>query len=102
MKCSFQSGRSHKLFHSLAHRCSSNSTEVRERKKAKKNPVPLQQPATSKETAEVSKLHKRRSMESQEASKEAGKSEDSRKHKKSSRKTTEDVKKVTDWIISEY
>ncbi|KAE8284956.1 AF4/FMR2 family member 1 [Larimichthys crocea] len=69
---------------------SNNSTEDHERKKAKKNPVPLQQPVTPKDTAKESKLHKRRSGEMRESSKEAAvKSKDSCKHKKSSGKHTE-------------
>ncbi|XP_070781142.1 AF4/FMR2 family member 1 [Enoplosus armatus] len=68
---------------------SSNSTEDRERKKAKKNPVPLQQPLTPKDTAKDSKLHKRTSGETQESSNEAVKSKDPRKHKKGGGKHTE-------------
>lgn len=82
--------RSLKLFHLITCRSSNNSTEDHERKKAKKNPVPLQQPVTPKDTAKESKLHKRRSGEMRESSKEAAvKSKDSCKHKKSSGKHTE-------------
>ncbi|XP_031716168.1 AF4/FMR2 family member 1 isoform X2 [Anarrhichthys ocellatus] len=69
---------------------SCNSKDDRERKKAKKNPVPLQQPLTPKDPAKGPKVHKRSSGESQESSKEAVKSKDlTTKHKKSSGKHTE-------------
>ncbi|XP_023264466.1 AF4/FMR2 family member 1-like [Seriola lalandi dorsalis] len=68
---------------------SSNPAEDRERKKAKKNPVSLQQPATPKDSVKDSKLHKRCSVETQESSKEAGKSKEACKHKKRSVKHTE-------------
>ncbi|KAM6901700.1 AF4/FMR2 family member 1 isoform 2-T2 [Lycodopsis pacificus] len=69
---------------------SCNSKDDRERKKAKKNPVPLQQPLTPKDPAKGPKVHKRSSGETQESSKEAVKSKDSStKHKKSSGKRTE-------------
>ncbi|XP_071321556.1 AF4/FMR2 family member 1 isoform X2 [Trachinotus anak] len=64
---------------------SSNPAEDCERKKAKKNPVSLQQPATPKD----SKSHKRCSAETQESSKEAPKSKESCKHKKRSAKHAE-------------
>ncbi|XP_070844481.1 AF4/FMR2 family member 1 isoform X1 [Chaetodon trifascialis] len=67
----------------------SSSTDQREQKKAKKNPVPSQQPLTAKDTAKDSKSHKRSCEETQEASKEAAKSKDSHKHKRSSGKHTE-------------
>lgn len=81
----------------MAYRSSSNSTEGRERKKAKKNPVPSQRPPTPKESAKDSKLHKQSSGEIQQTSKEAGKSKDSCKHKRSSGKHTEHphLEKVT-------
>lgn len=79
-----------KLSDHVTCRSSSNSTENRERKKAKKkNPVPVQQPLTPKDTAKDSKLHKRSSGETQETSKEAGKNKQFRKHKKSSGKHPE-------------
>ncbi|XP_074474976.1 AF4/FMR2 family member 1 isoform X1 [Sebastes fasciatus] len=69
---------------------SSNPKEDRERKKAKKNPVPLQPPLTPKDAAKGPKVHKRSSGETQETSKEAAKSKkDARKQKKSSGKYTE-------------
>ncbi|XP_044189139.1 AF4/FMR2 family member 1 isoform X1 [Thunnus albacares] len=68
---------------------SSNPTEDQERKKAKKNPVNLQQPPTPKDTNKDSKSHKRCSGETQESSKEAVKRKDSHKHKKSSGKHTQ-------------
>ncbi|XP_038589599.1 AF4/FMR2 family member 1-like isoform X2 [Micropterus salmoides] len=74
---------------SLKLESSSNSKEDRDRKKAKKNPVPLQQPLTPKDTAKDSKSHTRSSGETQESSKDAVKSKDSCKHKKSSGKHTE-------------
>ncbi|XP_076614347.1 AF4/FMR2 family member 1 isoform X2 [Chaetodon auriga] len=67
----------------------SNPTDQRERKKAKKNPVPSQQPPTPKDAAKDSKSQKRSCEETQEASKEAVKSKDSHKHKRSSGKHTE-------------
>lgn len=77
----------HKSSDLVTYRSSSISTEDRERKKAKKNPVPL--PPTPKDPAKDSKLHKRSSGETQESSKEPVKSKDPRKHKKSSGKHTE-------------
>ncbi|KAM9338444.1 AF4/FMR2 family member 1-like [Symphorus nematophorus] len=74
---------------SVKQESSSNSTGDRERKKAKKNPVPLQQPLTPKDTMKDSKSHKRSSGDTQETNKEAAKSKDSRKHKSSSGKHTE-------------
>ncbi|XP_070706532.1 AF4/FMR2 family member 1 isoform X2 [Pempheris klunzingeri] len=69
---------------------SCNSTEGRERKKAKnKKVVPLQQPLTTKETVKDSKIHKCSSGETQETNKEAVKSKEARKHKKSSGKHPE-------------
>lgn len=68
---------------------SSNSTDQRERKKAKKNPVPFQPPLTPKDAAKDSKSHKHSCGETQETSKEAVKSKDSHKHKRSSGKHTE-------------
>ncbi|KAM7368860.1 hypothetical protein PAMP_013165 [Pampus punctatissimus] len=68
---------------------SSNPTDDQERKKAKKNPVHLQQPPTPKDTNKDSKLHKRCSAETQESNKEAVKRKDSLKHKKSSGKHTQ-------------
>ncbi|KAK9532519.1 hypothetical protein VZT92_009899 [Zoarces viviparus] len=68
---------------------SCNSKDDRARKKAKKNPVPLQQPLTPKDPAKGPKVHKRGSGETQQSSKEAVKSKDSStKHKKSSGKHT--------------
>ncbi|XP_031173405.1 AF4/FMR2 family member 1 isoform X2 [Sander lucioperca] len=69
--------------------CSSNSKEDRERKKAKKIPVPLQQPLTPKNAAKGPKVHRRSTGEAQESSKEAVKSIDTHKHKKSSGKHAE-------------
>ncbi|KAI3362218.1 hypothetical protein L3Q82_012548 [Scortum barcoo] len=63
---------------------SSISTENQERKKAKKNPASL--PATHKDTAKVSLGS---SVETQESCKEAVKSKEPRKHRKSSGKHTE-------------
>ncbi|XP_068562872.1 AF4/FMR2 family member 1 isoform X2 [Cebidichthys violaceus] len=69
---------------------SCNSKDDRERKKAKKTPVPLQQPLTPKDPAKGPKVHKRSSGETRESSKEAAKSKDpSTKHKKSSGTHTE-------------
>ncbi|GAA6230076.1 AF4/FMR2 family member 1-like [Lates japonicus] len=68
---------------------SSNPAEERERKRAKKNPVSMQQPATPKDTAKDSKVHKRCSGETQESSKKTVKSKNSCKHKKRSVKNTE-------------
>ncbi|XP_054468456.1 AF4/FMR2 family member 1 isoform X2 [Anoplopoma fimbria] len=69
---------------------SCNSKDDRERKKAKKKPVSLQQPLTPKDPAKGPKVHKRSSVETQESSKEAVKSKhSSTKHKKSSGKHTE-------------
>ncbi|XP_063745581.1 AF4/FMR2 family member 1 isoform X2 [Eleginops maclovinus] len=70
--------------------CSSNSKADGERKKkAEKKPVPVQQPLTPKGTAGVPKGDKRRSAAPQESSKEAVKSKDSRKQKKSGGKLAE-------------
>ncbi|XP_044030628.1 AF4/FMR2 family member 4 isoform X2 [Siniperca chuatsi] len=85
--------RSQKLSHLVTDRSCSNSAEDRERKKAKKNPVPLQQPLTPKDSVKDSKLHKHSSGETQESSKEAVKSKESCKHKKSSGKHTEHPEK---------
>nr|XP_046231057.1 AF4/FMR2 family member 1 [Scatophagus argus] len=68
---------------------SSNSAEDLGRKKAKKNPVPVQQPLAPKDNAKDSKLHKHSSVETPETSKEAGKSKDSHRHKRSRGKHTE-------------
>lgn len=80
-----------------SYRSSSNPTEDQERKKAKKNPVNLQQPPTPKDTNKDSKLHKRCSGETQESSKETVKRKDSHKHRKSSGKRSQssNVEKVT-------
>lgn len=81
---------SNKLTDLITYRRSSNPKEDRERKKAKKNPVPLQPPLTPKDAAKGPKVHKRSSGETQETSKEAAKSKkDARKQKKSSGKYTE-------------
>ncbi|KAM7392699.1 hypothetical protein PAMA_007696 [Pampus argenteus] len=74
---------------SLKLESSSHPTDDQERKKAKKNPVHLQQPPTPKDTNKDSKLHKRCSAETQESNKEAVKRKDSFKHKKSSGKHTQ-------------
>ncbi|XP_034402467.1 AF4/FMR2 family member 1 isoform X2 [Cyclopterus lumpus] len=67
-----------------------NSKDDREQKKAKKTPVPLQQPLTPKDPAKGPKVHKRSFGETQESSKEGVKRKDSStKHKKSSGKHTE-------------
>ncbi|XP_059214621.1 AF4/FMR2 family member 1 [Centropristis striata] len=66
--------------------CSSNAKQDRERKKVKKNPVPVQHPPTPKDVAKGTKVHKRSSGET---GKEAVKVKDARKHKKSSGKQTE-------------
>uniref|UniRef100_A0A3P8TNA7 AF4/FMR2 C-terminal homology domain-containing protein n=1 Tax=Amphiprion percula TaxID=161767 RepID=A0A3P8TNA7_AMPPE len=68
---------------------SSNPAEAREQKKAKKNPVHLQPSAPSKDAPKGSKLDKCSSGKTQESSREAAKSKDSRKHKKSSGKHTQ-------------
>ncbi|XP_028457355.1 AF4/FMR2 family member 1 isoform X2 [Perca flavescens] len=69
--------------------CSSNSKEDRERKKAKKIPVPLQQPLTPKNAAKGPKVHRRSTGEAQESSKKAVKNIDTHKHKKSGGNHTE-------------
>uniref|UniRef100_A0A3B4Z8K6 AF4/FMR2 family member 1-like n=1 Tax=Stegastes partitus TaxID=144197 RepID=A0A3B4Z8K6_9TELE len=69
---------------------SSNPAEAQEQKKAKKNPVHFQHPpAPSKDAAKELKLDKGCSGKTQESSREAAKSKDFRKHKKSSGKHTE-------------
>lgn len=65
---------------------SSNPAETQEKKKAKKN---VQQPAAFKGTTKDSKLRKDCSGKSQESGREALKSKDSRKQRKSSGKHTE-------------
>ncbi|KAL3041825.1 hypothetical protein OYC64_019909 [Pagothenia borchgrevinki] len=74
--------------------CSSNSKADGERKKkVEKKPVPMQQPLTpkdpAKDPAKVPKVNKRSSGKPQESSKEAAKSKDSQKHKKSGGKHAE-------------
>ncbi|XP_032395386.1 AF4/FMR2 family member 1 isoform X2 [Etheostoma spectabile] len=69
---------------------SSNSKEDRERNKAKKIPVPLQQPLTPNNAAKGPKVHRHSTGEAQKSSKKAMKSIDTHKHKKSRAKHTED------------
>ncbi|KAL6096740.1 aff1 [Pungitius sinensis] len=67
-----------------------NPKDGTDRKKAKKAPVPLQQPLTHKDAAKGPKMHKRSSGETQQTSKEAVKSKDpDTKHKKSRGKHAE-------------
>ncbi|KAM3873953.1 AF4/FMR2 family member 1-like [Diretmus argenteus] len=66
------------------------AAEKRERKKAKRDPVPLQQPPPTHHTAKGSEVHKPRPSETQESSVGAVKSRDTPvKHKKSTGKHSE-------------
>ncbi|XP_071385522.1 AF4/FMR2 family member 1-like [Centroberyx affinis] len=72
---------------------SSNAAEDRARKKAKKDPVPLQQPPTPRDTPKGSEVHKHCSRETQESGMGAVKSSNTPvKRKKSTGKHTEHSK----------